>query len=233
MSFFGKHSAEGVFRDGKGGESGDEEEGETQLLTRRWAILRGKEDNLVKDLKETTHSFKKLGKKYGVSRQAIHFFCKKQGIKRPKRPKGHQTEGCSLCQKLIKISKKSHSEFNSIHTIVKKTGGSRGECRYHLRRLRERGLVNKKFGRLLSERVEKAYSIYFTKALPIRTIGRKLGMKNFHSIIIKHRQFGWDVPPSLYNGRGRSGIRSKIQRKKKAVERNIYQERVFGDSEGE
>ena len=198
-----------------GGGSVDEEHGEAELLRRRWAILRGKESKLVKDLKETTLPYEKLGKKYGVSRQAIYAFSKRQGIKRPKRPKGHQTEGCSLCQKLLKISKKPHSEFTSIRTIVKKTGGSREECRYHLRRLREKGLVIKKFGRLLSERVEKAYSIYFTKALPIRTIGQKLGMKNFYSIIIKHRQFGWNVPPSLYSGRGRRKIRSEIQRRKR------------------
>jgi DNA-binding transcriptional regulator YhcF (GntR family) len=63
------------------------------MLTRRWAILRGKEEKAVKDLKETTLPYEKLAKKYGVSRQAIQVFCKKQGIKRPKRPKGHQTEG--------------------------------------------------------------------------------------------------------------------------------------------
>ena len=187
-----------------------------EMLTRRWAILRGKEDNLVKDLKGTTHSFKKLGKKYGVSRQAIHAFWKRQGINRPMKPKGHQTDECRLCQKLIQISKKPHSEFISIHTIVKEIGGSRVKYRYHLRTLRDRGLVNEKFGRLLSERVEKAYAIYFKKRLPIRTIGQKLGIRNFQSVIRKHRKKGYDVPPSLYvyDGKERSRIQSKIQRKK-------------------
>ena len=36
------------------------------MIMRRWGILRGKEDDLVRDLKETALSFKKLGKKYGV-----------------------------------------------------------------------------------------------------------------------------------------------------------------------
>lgn len=184
------------------------------MLKRRWAILRSKESKLVKDLKESTLSFKKLGKKYGVSRQAIHAFWTRQGIKRPKRPKGHQTEGCSLCQKLIQISKRPHSEFLSIHTIVKETGGSRVRCHYHLRTLRSKGLVNEKFGRLLSPRTEAAYAIYFAEPLPIRTIGRKVGMKNFHSIIKQHRVKGWNIPPSLYDGRKRGRVKSKIQRGK-------------------
>ncbi|MGB7575308.1 MAG: hypothetical protein WBN53_15755, partial [Thermodesulfobacteriota bacterium] len=61
---------------------------------RRWGILRGKEDDLVRDLKKTTFSFKKLGKKYGVSRQAVYGFSKSQGIKRPVKPKRHQIEEC-------------------------------------------------------------------------------------------------------------------------------------------
>jgi biotin operon repressor len=186
------------------------------MIMRRWGILQGKEDNLLKDLKETTLTFKKLGERYGVSRQAVHAFSKRQGIKRPVKPKGHQTGECRLCQKLIQISKKPHSEFISIHTIVKETGGSRAKCRYHLRTLRDRGLVDEKFGRLYSKRAEKAYAIYFTKRLPIRTIGRKVGYKSFYSIIQWHRGLGYDVPPSLYvyDGRERSRIKSKIQRRK-------------------
>jgi hypothetical protein len=186
------------------------------MIMARGGILQGKEDNLVKDLKETTLSFKKLGERYGVSRQAIHVFYKKQGIKRPVKPRGHQTEECRLCQKLIQISKKPHSEFISIHTIVKETGGSGAKCRYHLRILRDRGLVSQKFGRLHSKRAEKAYAIYFTKRLPIRMIGRKVGLKNFQSVIQNHRELGWNVPPSLYvyGGRKRSRIQSEIQRRK-------------------
>jgi biotin operon repressor len=203
--------------DGEGGGSGDEKLEKTEMIMRRWGILQGKEDNLVKDLKETTLSFKKLGKKYGVSRQAIHIFYKRQGIKRPVKPRGHQTGGCRLCQKLIQISKKPHSEFISIHTIVKKMGGSMAEYRYHLRTLRDRGLVDEKFGRLHSKRAEEAYAIYFKKRLPIRTVGLKVGIKNFQSVIRKHRELGWNVPPSLYvyGGRKRSRIQSEIQRRKK------------------
>ena len=178
--------------------------------------LRRVEDRLTKDLEETTIPLQILGKKYGVSKQAIFLFIHRKGVKRPKRPKGHQTGKCRLCQKLIQISKRPHSEFISIHTIVKKTGGSRTKCLYHLRTLRERGLVHEKFGRLLSKRAEKAYAIYFTKRLPIRMIGRKVGMKNFQSVIRRHRELGWNVPASryVYDGKERSKIQSEIQRRK-------------------
>ena len=182
----------------------------------RRGILQHKEDNLVRDLKETTLSFKKLGKRYGVSKQAVHDFFKRHGIKRPVKPKGHQAEECRLCRKLIQISKKPHSEFISVHTIEKETGGSRARCLYHLRTLRDKGLVDERFGRLLSKRAEKAYAIYFKKRLPISTIRRKAGLKNFRSVIKAHRELGWNVPPSLYvyDGRERSRIKSKIQRRK-------------------
>ena len=184
---------------------------------RRWAILRGKEENLVKDLKETILSFKTLGQRYGVSKQAIYEFSKRQGIERPAKPEGHQIEECRLCQKLIQISKRPHSEFISIHTIVEKIGVSKGKYFYHLRRLRHGGLVNEKFGKLRSERTEKAYAMYFTKRLSIQAIGREVGYKSFYSIIQKHRALGWNVPPSLYvyDGRERSRILSQRHRRKK------------------
>jgi len=142
------------------GGPGDEEAGKTGMLMKRWGILRGEQDNLLKDLKESAVSCEKLGKKYGVSRQAIYAFSKSQEIKRPLKPRGHQTKECRLCQKLIQISKKPHSEFISFQTIRKETGTSRGKYYYHLQTLRNGGLVNEKFGRLRSIRAEKAYVIY-------------------------------------------------------------------------
>ena len=187
------------------------------MIMRRWGILQGKKDNLLKDLKETTLSFKKLGERYGVSRQAVHTFSKSQGIERPVRAKGHQTGECRLCQKLIQISKKPHSEFISSDTIQKQAESkSRERYLYHLEILRDRGLVNKKFGRLHSKRAEKAYAIYFTKRLPIGKIGQKFGYKNFWSVIRRHRELGWNVPPSLYvyDEQERSRIRSEIEQRK-------------------
>ncbi|MGA2466052.1 MAG: hypothetical protein ABSH06_17090, partial [Thermodesulfobacteriota bacterium] len=71
-----------------------------------------------------------------------------------------------------------------------------------------------RFGRFRSKRAEKAYAIYFKKRLPIRTIGWKVGLKNFSADILRHRALGWDVPPPL-RWAGRSRIKSKIQRRKK------------------
>ncbi len=186
------------------------------MIMRRLGILRGKEKDLVKDLKKAALSLKKLGKKYGVSRQAVHNFSKRHGIKRLVKPRGHQTEECRLCQKLIQINKKPHSEFISIHTIIKITGGSRARNFRHLRMLRNGGLVSQRFGRLRSKRLEKAYAIYFTKRLPISAIARRFGLTNFHTIIKQHRGSGYDVPPSLYvyDGRERSRIWSEIKRRK-------------------
>jgi len=166
--------------------------------------LNGQEDNLVKDLERTTLSLEKLGERYGVSRQAIHDFCKRQGIRR--KPKGHQIVECRLCQRLIQMSKKPRSEFISIPTIAKETRALRAECLSHLQTLKDEGLVDEKFGRLRSKKVEKAYAIYFTERLSIRAMGRKVGLNNFPSVIKKHRESGWNVPPPLYlyGGWGRS-----------------------------
>jgi len=178
---------------------------------RIWGILRGKEDNLIKDLKKTTLSFGKLGEKYGVSRQAIHGFCKTQKIKR--KPRRHQVDRCRLCRKLIQISRKPHSAFISIPTIVKETMELRTQCLSHLQILRDSGLIEEKFGRIRSSRVEKAYSIYFTDRLPIRVIGRKVGLTNFPSVIRKHRLSGWNVPsplmPAMEWRRARLRMKSK------------------------
>jgi len=134
---------------------------------RWWAILPGKKDNLMKDLIETTLSFEKLGEKYGVSRQAVWEFFKRQGIRRPLKPKGHQIEKCRLCQKLIQISKKPQSEFISRRTIVNETGESKAKYLYHLRRLRDKRLVGEKFGRFLPENriTDEVFKEIFPKKL--------------------------------------------------------------------
>ena len=47
-------------------------------------------------------------------------------------------------------------------------------------------------------------------------IGWKVGIRNFQSLIQKHRALGWNVPPSLYvyNGREKNRILSDIQQTK-------------------
>jgi biotin operon repressor len=175
--------------------------------------LRTVEDQLIKDLEKTTQSFAILGKKYGASRQAILAFCSRRGIKRPKR---EHTETCSICQELIRIAKKPHSDFISSQTIKKQLGLGKVKFLYHIGILRKKGLISQKFRKLHSKRLELAYQIYFKKRLPVRIIGRQSGLKNFHSTIQKHKASGWDVPAPLfkYDGKERS-IRLKIARRKK------------------
>jgi hypothetical protein len=49
----------------------------------RWGMFGGKEDNLVKNLKETALSFKELDRGYGVTSQAIQgFFKRRQELNR-------------------------------------------------------------------------------------------------------------------------------------------------------
>jgi hypothetical protein len=185
----------------------------------KYGILRGKEDELTRDLKKTVISLGKLGEKYGVSKQAIQAFQIRRGIKRAPKPKGHQIEKCPICQKLIKIGKRPYCEFISSHTIRKELGvrkKQRGKYLYHLRMVREKGLVKSKFGCLHSRRVEKAYQLYFTKRLPIRRIGWIVGLRNFQSIIKRHLVLGWDVPPPLYvyDGKERSRIQTELRKKK-------------------
>ena len=179
-----------------------------------WAQLRRVEDQLIKDLEEATISLSMLWKKYGVSKQAIFDFCKRRGIKRPKR---EHTEKCSICQGLMRIAKKPHSDFISSHTIKKQLGLGGEKFRYHIGILREKGLISKKFGRLHSRRAERAYQIYFKKRLPIRTIGRQVGLKNFYSLIRRHRALGWDIPDPLftYDENDRRKTNLKIIKKKR------------------
>ena len=177
------------------------------------------EDQLIKDLKESTLSFGELGKKYGVTRQAIFQFAKMRGIKRPKKPKKVHTETCSICQSLIKISKKPHSDFISSQTIKDQLRLQKASWHYHLRILRKHGLISQKFGRLKSRKAEKAYQIYFKKRLPVRTIGRQVGLKNFYAIIKEHRSLGWDVPDPLftYDSNDRKKTIARMNRKKKEL----------------
>jgi hypothetical protein len=63
-------------------------------------------------------------------------------------------------------------------------------CLHHLRILKQKGLVHRKFRCLGSKRLEKAYAMYFTERLPVYEIGRKAGLKNFAAVIRRHRKSG-------------------------------------------
>ena len=181
--------------------------------------LRKVEDRLINDLRKTSIPLAELGKKYGVSRQAISGFVHRKGIIRPKRD---HLRNCSICQGLIKIARKPHSDFISSKTIRKQLGVAAPNLRYHIGILRKKGLLSHKFGRLHSERAELAYQIYFKKRLPVTTIGKQAGLKNFPSLIKSHRLSGWDIPAPLflYDEKGRREVRlkklKKIKREKKS-----------------
>ena len=160
--------------------------------------LRNVEDQLTEDLKRTTIPLRQLGKKYGVTYQAIFDFAHKRGIKRPKRPKREHTKNCPICLSLIKISKTPHSDFISSLTIKEELKLKGPTFLYHICILRKKKIISPKFGRLHSRKAELAYQLYFTKRLPVVTIGRQVGLKNFNSHIWKHRVLGWDVPDPLF-----------------------------------
>lgn len=152
------------------------------------------ETQLIKDLMESSITLQDLGEKYGVTRQAVSLFALKHGIKRPQR---EHTEKCSICQRLRMIAKKPQSEFISWQTIRKQLELETVEISYHICILRKKGLVSRKFGRMRSKSVELAFQIHFKKKIPITTIGRQVGIKNFFSIMKKYKDAGWNVSNSV------------------------------------
>ena len=174
------------------------------------------EKQLIRDLKDAAISLQQLAEKYGVSRQAIYNFIHRRGITRPKKQKkqGHAENECSICRGLLRIAKKQRSEFICYYTLREQLGLQGKQLSSHLSYLRRKKLVSPKFGRLLSKRAELAYSIYFRGRLPIRIIGRQVGIRNFHSTIHNHRASGWDVPAPLFKFDGNE-IRSRLIKRRK------------------
>jgi len=178
--------------------------------------LREVEDQLIKDLKDTTVPSQQLAKKYGVTKQAIFNFTRRKGITRPKKPEKleHTEKKCSICQGLLRIARKPHSDFICHQTLRGQLGLQGKELSPHLSHLRRKKLVSEKFGRLFSKRAELAYSIYFKRKLPVRTIGRQVGFKNFRAVIHSHKASGWDVPAPLFKYDGNERRRRFKKRRK-------------------
>ncbi len=95
--------------------------------------LKGVKDKLIKDAKETTLSLSQLAAKYGVSKQGISGFIHRKGIKRPKLPEKEHVETCSICQSLLRIAQKPHSDFICAHTIKDELRIHKARWLYHLR----------------------------------------------------------------------------------------------------
>ena len=121
--------------------------------------LRGVEDQLTKDLRETTLSFQRLGEKYGVSKPAIFLFCHTKGITRltssKKQKPVHSERKCQICQRLIGISKKSNRDLIYYETLKEHLGFQGVELPSHLTFLRSKGLVPRKFGRQHFKKTQK------------------------------------------------------------------------------
>jgi len=168
---------------------------------------------LTKHLEETTLSFRKLGKKYGVSGQAIFGFCQWRGIKRPKRE--HNPEKCLVCQDLIKIANKPNSDFISYQTIKEALRIRTRKLTDHIVILRGNGLVSPRFGRVRSKRIELAYQIYFKERLSIRASGLRVGLNNFCRTVATHKTLGWDVPAALLTHDSNDGRNIELKRIKR------------------
>jgi len=187
----------------------------------RPGIIRRCRDEVIEDLKDITVPLTVLGKKDSVSRQALSQFAQRGQIQVRPRPRGHAEHSvneCPMCQEILRISGEPHSKFLSRYTIRERLGPEVSHYQYlaHLNVLKKRGLVHPNFGRLISEKVEKAYSIYFEERLLLRDIGNRVGLRNFASTIRNHRQMGWDVPRPLLaftreeRWRVLQGIRHKV-----------------------
>jgi len=178
--------------------------------------LREVEDQLIEDLEATTVPSQQLANKYGVSRQAIFDFTCRKGITRPKKPERQEPEHtgkkCSICQGLLRIARKPHSDFICYQTLREQLGLQGRELSSHLKLLRGKKLVSQKFGKLFSKRAELAYRIYFKRRLPVTTIGRQVGIKNFPSVIQQHKASGWDVPAPLFKYDGNER-RNRLKRR--------------------
>ena len=174
--------------------------------------LRGVKSELIKDLEQTPVTLSQVAKKYGVSRQSIYDFIERMGVKRPERR--HPKE-CPICQAVIRISKEPQIEFLCIDTIRKELGVEKATFLYHMRVLRKKRLVSRTFGRIRSKKVERAYQIYFTKSLPISTIGRLVGLKSLWSILKRYKDLGWDVPAPLFTYNSKDRRKSAAKRVKR------------------
>jgi len=114
---------------------------------RRSGVIQRHRGKVIKDLKETTLSLGILGDKYGVTRQALSLFVKKEKIKRkPRRhrPVKHRVEACHICQEILRVGGQPHSEFFSRYTIQERLGAkiSPRQYLYHLNVLRKRRAID-------------------------------------------------------------------------------------------
>jgi len=113
----------------------------------RSGVIQRHRGEVIKDLKDTTFPLGILGKKYGVTRQALSQFVKKEKIRRktrPHRPVKHPVEDCHICQEILRVRREPYSEFFSRNTIGERLDAkiSHREYLYHLKVLRKRRTID-------------------------------------------------------------------------------------------
>jgi hypothetical protein len=176
-------------------------------MKKKVATLRDRKLSLILDLRNSGLNFNQLAKKYGVTRQGIHFFYgvhKEEVGERyyppPKPPApGHQVDRCKYCTKIIRLSLEKWSYLTwSLGMIGREVGLSSSDLYYHLSRLRKAEMIPYHFGRILSDKAAQAYRVYLSQAIPVSKIGEMVGLKNFGSIIAMHRYRGFSVPDGLF-----------------------------------
>jgi hypothetical protein len=169
--------------------------------------LKAKHSAVILDLRNSGLNFNRLAEKYGVTRQAIHFFYgvhKEEVGERyfpPRTPTvlGHPVDRCKYCKKIIILSRQKWSYLIwSFGMIAREVALSNTRLSYHLSRLRFADMIHNNFGRLLSDRAAQAYRIYLTKAIPVYKISEMAGLKNFGSYIENHRDRGFMIPDPLF-----------------------------------
>jgi hypothetical protein len=161
---------------------------------------------LISDLQHSGLSFKKLGEKYGVTRQGIHCFYvrnkeeigerfKAKPIPKPT-PPPHAFTRCKICQQIITIGREEWSYLTwSLGMIGREVGLSdRKEIRTHLTALKKVRRIPLDLGRISSDKKALAYRVYLTEDLPVKKIGKMFGLKNFFSLIAQNRKRGLKVP---------------------------------------
>jgi hypothetical protein len=179
-------------------------------MKNRAGTLHNNRAELIADLRDSGLSFKKLGKKYGVTRQGVHCFYvrnkeeigerfKPKPIPKPA-PPPHSVTRCKICQRIREISREKWSYLTwSLGMIMGEVKLLKvKELGFHISALKRARRIPLNLGRVQSDKIAQAYRIYLTKAIPIYKIGFRVGLKNLTAIIIGHQKAGLKVPGPLF-----------------------------------
>ena len=149
-------------------------------------------------LRNTDLSGGQIAKQFGVTRQYVNWLMKKarlsgNPVKRPLlQVRGHKVSFCDLCRFILaKIQEEPVRWRNEL--IPKKI--SKSKWGYHMRLLREEGLLPKEAVVFTSRRSALAFRAY-RDGLSVKEIHKRYGFKNFHSVLPRIQEiYNVDVRP--------------------------------------